>query len=465
MRLAGFATETADDRESKLKLSGHFAVLDSRFLITRSCYSCPSPKLHPAPKMLNSHGRVFARRGSPRFRSWRAAMCALAFVLGFPIVSIIDRLTMMDSLHGWALLTSASQMNPVNQMLVTTPDGGHIWREPAPKTTPTLTNGPAHDKVPVQDVRLSDWVKASVSPDAGAKLAFSDDGQFLHAIGENRAIIYSANTGSTTSTLNLQPDTNVLSLTSDGRTAIIAVGNSGPRAHLLMLYTETGQLQDIPSSWYEPGPYPNAALSGDGRLISIFSEFPMTVAVYDWPTKTLVAKRTSKDISAGGIDGGGVTVDGAVELVNNRAGRKVVDLKTGRLIAWFGPDSVRSPDGAWVVEFPDLSFNESAPKEVLLKEGATGEIRGKLDVQVADDEIYGSMHGAFCGASGRFVLARGRAVALYAIPSGELLASFPAASWQDAKVDDSSSVTVACSSAGTRVAILSGDRLTFHSLR
>ena len=48
----------------------------------------------------------------------------------------------------------------------------------------------------------------------------------------------------------------------------------------------------------------------------------MTVTVYDWATKTLVAKQASENISAGGIDGGGVTVDGAIEFVNNRVGRK-----------------------------------------------------------------------------------------------------------------------------------------------
>jgi hypothetical protein len=128
---------------------------------------------------------------------------------------------------------------------------------------------------------------------------------------------------------------------------------------------------------------------------------------------------------------------------------------------------VRSPDGAWAVDFPNLSWDESAPKEVLLKDGANGQIRGKLnlDLPVADDEIYGSMGGAFCGTTGRFVLARARSVALYAVPSGKLLVSFPEASWHDSNADKTERASVACSPDGTRVAILSGARLSFHDLK
>jgi hypothetical protein len=192
----------------------------------------------------------------------------------------------------------------------------------------------------------------------------------------------------------------------------------------------------------------------------------MKVTVYDWPTRTLVAARTSEYISAGGGFGGGVTTDGQIEFVNGRVGHKLVDLKTGRLLGWFGPDSVRSPDGKWAVEFPDLSFNEKAPKEVLLKDGSNAQPRGKLnlDSPLTDDDLYGSMSGAFCGNTGRLVVARGKAVALYSIPSGNLLANFPVSSWRDPKVDDMNVPTVACSPTGTRVAILSGSRLTFHDL-
>ena len=76
----------------------------------------------------------------------------------------------------------------------------------------------------------------------------------------------------------------------------------------------------------------DAALSADGRLFSIYSESgpsdrPMTVTVYDRSSGKILAKQTSEFISAGGTFGGGITPDGAIEFVNNRGGRKVVDLK------------------------------------------------------------------------------------------------------------------------------------------
>ena len=78
----------------------------------------------------------------------------------------------------------------------------------------------------------------------------------------------------------------------------------------------------------------------------------MTVSVYDWRTKTAVATRSSQYVSAGGIMGGGVTEDGEVEFSGNRVGSTIVDLKTGRVMAQFGPSAVRSPDGKWRSSFP-----------------------------------------------------------------------------------------------------------------
>jgi hypothetical protein len=135
------------------------------------------------------------------------------------------------------------------------------------------------------------------------------------------------------------------------------------------------------------------------------------------------------------------------------------------LLGQFGFASVRASDGAWVVEFPDRSWNESAPRDVLVKDGASGRPRGQLDVQPADAETHGEMTGAFCGTTGRFVLGRGRGVAVFAIPSGTVLSSFSAASWRDASMKDTDQVSVACASTGTRVAILSGARLTVHDLK
>lgn len=134
------------------------------------------------------------------------------------------------------------------------------------------------------------------------------------------------------------------------------------------------------------------------------------------------------------------------------------------LIAWFAWDSVRSADGASVVEFPDRSFNESQPLEAIVRSGRTGEILGKLDMQIPENDAYGQMTGAFCGGSNRFVAASEGQVAAYEIPSGALLASFSPSTWQDPGNPDVRPA-VACSPSGTRAAILAGSRLSLHDLK
>jgi hypothetical protein len=61
-------------------------------------------------------------------------------------------------------------------------------------------------------------------------------------------------------------------------------------------------------------------------------------------------------------------------------------------------------------------------------------------------------------------MASKHAVAAYLLHSGKLLASFPEQTWKDASTGDDVPA-VACSPAGTRVAILSGARVTFHDLK
>jgi hypothetical protein len=147
-------------------------------------------------------------------------------------------------------------------------------------------------------------------------LCFSRDGSLLRILGDSssdagksghvQAIAYSVKTGAVVHLVNLQPHVQVLSVTSDGRTAVVLTGMSGDGgSHLALLDTETGRLQPIPESWYEAD-YPDASISGDGRLVAVYSEpavvtdRPMTVSVYDWAGKTLVATRTSEYVSAGG---------------------------------------------------------------------------------------------------------------------------------------------------------------------
>ena len=311
----------------------------------------------------------------------------------------------------------------------------------------------------------------------GLSLRFSRDGRFLHVVGlgpDNstqgqhvRVVTYSAKTGAVVHVINLQPDTQVLSTTSDGGTAIILTDSSGEHGRPFLLDTGTGQLEAIPESWYEPESNRDAAISGDGRLVSIYSETdsatPMIVSVYDWRTKTLVATRRSEYVAAGGIMGGGVTEDGAIEFEGNRVGSTIVDLKTGRSMGQFGPSTVRSPDGAWAVQFPNQNWGDPST-DALVKNGADGRTVGKLNVQVPEEELNGGISGAFCGTSRRFIMASKHAVAAYLLHSGKLLASFPEQTWKDASTGDDVPA-VACSPAGTRVAILSGARVTFHDLK
>ena len=330
-------------------------------------------------------------------------------------------------------------------------------------------------------------VGIATSPDTSAartaKLAFSKNGRLLHEIRSVsatssddfehvRAITYDASTGATIHSLNLGPHTDFLSATSDGQTAIISVDRNreGVRAHLLLVDVETGKTQDLPSKWFDANDQsPYAQISGDGRLVSTYMESgandsPMIVNVYDWRTKKLVARQTSGYISAGGAFAGGVTEDGKIEFSNNRVGSEIVDSKTGRLIARFGPNSHRSLDGVWVVEFPNAWYDD-APAEAVIKNGGNGKVTGKLDLHIEDTEKWAWGPGAFCGTSGRFIAATADKVQAFEIPSGKKIADIPATAWRDmSAINGDPTVTVACSSNGKRVAIRSGERLTLHDL-
>lgn len=333
-------------------------------------------------------------------------------------------------------------------------------------------------------------VRVPASPDTGEahtiSLVFSKEGRLLReiqllnrpaavAVWSVRAVTYDAATGSIRHVLNLGPNTWCLSATPDGRTAIISVDRDreDARAHLLLVDMETGQKQDIPSQWFDADDNnPYATISGDGRIISAFTESDQkigeVVTLYDWQTKKPVAKQ-SEGFPAGGFSSGGVTADGKIEFSNNRTGGDVVDPKTGRILVKVGPNSYRSPDGVWVIEFPNTLYGD-APKEVIIKNGISGEVVRKLELQIADEkerELWAWARGTFCGTSGRFVAAANNTVQVFALPSGKKLADFPLKTWQD-DADPTRTDTAAiagCSSNGKRVAIRSGTRLTLHDLR
>jgi hypothetical protein len=217
----------------------------------------------------------------------------------------------------------------------------------------------------------------SVPPGANAKLAFSLDGRRLNALGSS-AMTYDVSTGRLLNQMALKSGTETFSIAANGDTAVLAERDSGQHIRLMFLDLVRQRLKPVPSAWYEHQyDGSNAALSADGRLFSVYSESgpvdrPMTVTVYDRSTGKMVAKQTSEYISAGGGFGGGVTAEGQIEFENNRVGRKLVELKTGRLIARFSFTSVRSADGRWVIEFPDRSWNESAARNVIIDDGRTG---------------------------------------------------------------------------------------------
>ena len=317
--------------------------------------------------------------------------------------------------------------------------------------------------------------------DGTANLAFSKDGRVLReartaypeAQGEFphvRAISYDAKTGKIVYVLDLAADTWFFSATTDGRIAIISLDRDRTEApvHLLRVDMETGHTQKLPSNWFDADNHnPYAAISGDGKLVSAFSENGWgegseVVTLYEWRRKKPVAKQSSGH-SAGGIDWGEVTADGKIAFGNSRMGRGIIDPKTGRALTGYGPLSVRSPDGTWIVDFPNPSYGPET-HEVPIRDGMNGQAVGKLDLQLTDEEAGSWWHGAFCGKSGRFIAAGYDKVLAFEIPSGKKLLSLPLGTWQGPKQDKATPI-VACSPSGKRVAIRSGDRLTLHHLK
>jgi hypothetical protein len=314
------------------------------------------------------------------------------------------------------------------------------------------------------------------------QIAFSEDGRILREIESIhstepdqsrhvhvRVVTYDAATGKLRHVRNLMPDTRWLSSTSDGRKLVISEDRDHPDedSHTFLFDSENGRIRDLPSSWFDHDDRrPFAAISGDGRLVSAYSESgpvdgPVVVSVYNWRTQRLVA-RQSTGFPAGGFSSGGVTGDRKIEFSNNRTGSNIVDPKSGRLMVALRMHSFRSQDGAWIVEFPNLDFQD-APKALTIKNGANGQVLGKLDLPIKEDAPSWQWRGAFCGRSRRFIAASANSMFAYELPSGKRVASLPVETWQDKNQIDSTP-TVACSSNGMRVAIRSGARLTLHDM-
>lgn len=327
-------------------------------------------------------------------------------------------------------------------------------------------------------------VTMKTSPDSAdvtwPQLAFSHNGRVLREnaslnsdnnSGPVRIAAYDTVTGAVIRERTLALYTRVESQTSDGRTLLIsqadAAGNAP--AKLFLLDADTGVTQPIPREWFDADDErPTAALSGDGRLVSAYSEngpqeSPMVVTLYDWKTKKPVAKQM-QGFPAGGAASGGVTVDGKIEFDYSRSGSEIVDPQTGRVLMHEGVDSVRSPDGAWVVDFPYEPVTDPGV-DVKITHGEDGRPAGKLDLPLTEDQRERVWPGTFCGTSGSFVTAVDDTVYVFQIPTGMKLASFAPATWRDAKAPADSSVSIACTDDGKRIAIRSGTRLTVQDVK
>jgi hypothetical protein len=321
---------------------------------------------------------------------------------------------------------------------------------------------------------------ASVSGPHGffaENLAFSDDGRFLREVqflpgtsadeqGHVRMVTFVAATGAIKHLFDLAPDTWFYSATTNGRIAVVSLDRNREETNpqFVLVDTETGRTKNIPSGWFDPvNQLADAGVSGDGQLVSAYTEdeshSPMVVSVYNWKTKKLLARR-SQGFFAGGFMGGRVTPDGKIEFTNNRAGSVVVDPKSGKQLATVNPYGVRSPDGTWIVEFPDLILGVTV-EDIPLENGMTGTAVGKLQIHLTEQQGTSPWHGAFCGATGKFIAATADTVRAFELPSGKQFAIFANESWSDNSGDWP---IVACSRDGKGVAIRSGTRLTIHDL-
>lgn len=340
--------------------------------------------------------------------------------------------------------------------------------EPAPRTA-------------AQEVDTSS-LTGDVDPYAN-RISFSRDGRLLREaqlvnrgpdeeFPHVRTVTYDALTGRILHVVNLKPDTRVFSTTIDGEKAIVSLNRDreNATAKLLVVDMDTGKTEEVPWIWFdckENNPY--GQISGDGRLVSGYSENgpedgPVVVTVYKWQTKKMIG-RYSTGFPAGGFIWGGVTSDGQIEIVTNRSGGEVVNLKTGKTMAEFGVFATRSPDGAWIIEFPNQEYVD-ATKDVVIKNGMNGKQVGKLDLQLPKEKENWGWRVAYCGKTKRVVAATLDTTQMFELPSGRKIVEFPSASWQDTSaLYTDPTVSVACNAEGNRVAIRSGTRLTLLSFR
>jgi hypothetical protein len=285
-----------------------------------------------------------------------------------------------------------------------------------------------------------------------------------------RIVTYDSRTGAVTHVLELGEHTQFLSATTDGRVALISFNRDleDAQAYVVRLDVETGRQEKIPAEWFDDDHNPYATISGDGRVIGAYletgsQEEPRVLRLYNWRTKKRIAQQAT-GFPAGGFSWGDVTVDGKILFQTNRSGGEVIDPKTGRRLASVSPNTYRSPEGAWDVDFPNPMYDTE--QATTITDGRNGIMVSKLEGSGGNNTAAWTWgRGAFCGTSGRFVVARVGVVQAFEIPSGKKIAEFPAETWQgELGPDVDATASVGCSADGKRVGIRSVARLTIHRL-
>lgn len=123
-------------------------------------------------------------------------------------------------------------------------------------------------------------------------LAFSKDGNALREFrmvspsspGQSRnvrAMVRDGSSGKIRRMFDLELHTEFFGATTDGRIAVICQnrGRSEEHVRLFLVDTKSGQIQDFPAKWFDPEDHlPGASISGDGRLVSTYTNSGPTEA-------------------------------------------------------------------------------------------------------------------------------------------------------------------------------------------
>lgn len=338
--------------------------------------------------------------------------------------------------------------------------------QPAPAVRPVALCSPPDSATARPSVPPSRSI-AEPSNDGGVALRFTSDSRHVVLFTADAFSVHDATTGAVERREAFGAGRRLLAASFDASRAVLYDGTV-----LVAVDVASGARRPLPVAWTEDRTADDLALevslSADGRWLGLSSadDGGLRVRTFDLASLTATDVHRHEPISAGGVDADGIGLDGrTIEFVNSRVGTLLVDRTTDRAGPAFGPDCVRSPDGRWVVEFPDRTFVPEEewprlPKTGVVKDGPTGAVRGALALELADRELGGQAHGAFCGISDRFVSFSAAGLGMYEVPSGKRVWKAPAAPAEIAAPRFGAGLMLACSPDARRVAFVAGQRLT-----